>query len=1271
MGRGGRVLLDRVATNFDEFWSQLDYTILETKVPDSITATTTTTSDTTTTTNNKNTNKPASPPTVVDLLPPANNGTAAAVPATAIGNITTTATTSVNNANTPAITIKKEITDVIDHSHSRTGENISNKDDDDDVEDMLEEDLGECEYEYSEDDEDLVDEFGLPIQRERSYHSCVSMARRRRRRRRRQQQQQMEKTKRSKINSLQQQKNMELVTRKLLYKLSQSWAAAEGAGPIERVNNLLNHQSSSATCSVEIKQEKLNGLNKDDTTLKTSSNNWSYHRYSPAAITVDNNKLNNSSFISSSSSSCPTGVSGNSSNITTSTSSNINNNNSNSNVNKNISNGSRSSSCSLSDKTNVIKTEVIVHDVEMENDETNMQRPSMMAGSTAGDSVTRVIKQELIESSAASIGSSADDSNEPLSSIQKLNTTSAADIMEDEENVNLAQLSNLIKIKKEVIDDSDKDLLRHNSRHHLFSSSRVQSDDDDEEVSSCFNQMPDVIRVKNMKRQRSPRPCSRGEGLKGVNILIEDMAQADKDDELSMLGGLSPTSSQRLDICNELLSEIRRDWLHFRPKTPTEAEKDDESHWGLNMDYKFSSPLVEWSQHTPIAVEMVRESLDNENSKCTSALWKDDSDNANSAFISSAFKYEDLEADTQLLQTSYLSDVTRGSSKSPETNNSATILDLNFSGDSLNDINLLGDGDDADMLDNILQEVQIDDIKTLNQATNFWNGILDGENVDAEVDGDVEVAAGLLDSIDDTKKGDRSMGDKKVAKLKGGKKSCALLAPVGSSTFNCSPLEKEIVTDETFFKKEEPKKEPEEQEEEVVAIKEEPMEVTETKTDVSVVAVSTPRITTNIQQPQLAPITPMIMTSTVNTVNLNAHTREVMQVDQQQHTATTPMIVTQTLQQPQPHTHQPQLQQTQPQQQQQQQQHLVAHSTPVQVIGNTITLNQNETLTLQQTQQQQQQHQLQTTSTINHPTAAAPTTQLQPQQPQQSQQQQQQQQLTTIQVLQQPTQQIRNVTVQQLHQLQLQQQQQRKQLQQHQKLLLQRDLLNTSNASVIAQYVPTSSTTTPATIMRQPTLTPIGASSVNNTGGQMIYTTTSSGDVIAAGSQKIYLQKAPVSVTSGSQGVNIINTSSGQQLTVQNIAGVQHISSAAGGNGSTSSGPLIVTTSARNAVQQLAQQQQQQQLVGQPTQQIVWRQIGSTNVTTTPAGMLTGTANADGTVTTGTGNKIVWTSRPNQKRQLNGPESTGMFILLKTLNIYITIYKITNISINSCQKVLK
>uniref|UniRef100_T1PJB4 Zn-finger in Ran binding protein n=1 Tax=Musca domestica TaxID=7370 RepID=T1PJB4_MUSDO len=249
-----------------------------------------------------------------------------------------------------------------------------------------------------------------------------------------------------------------------------------------------------------------------------------------------------------------------------------------------------------------------------------------------------------------------------------------------------------------------------------------------------------------------------------------------------------------------------------------------------------------------------------------------------------------------------------------------------------------------------------------------------------------------------------------------------------------------------------------------------------------------------------------------------------------------------------------------------------------------------------------------------------------------------------------------NLAPNHFHQHHLQQQQQQ------QKLLMQQragELVNaaTNNAasggaSVIAQYIPnttSNSNTTTTTIMRQPTLTPIGAATVthNNSTGQMIYTTTSAGDVIgtATGSQKIYLQKAPVSLGSSTttQGVNIINTSSGQQLTVQNIAGVQHINATGNGSNATA-GPLIVTTSARNAVQQLTQQQ----MVGQPTQQIVWRQLGSTNVTTTPAGMLAGATtavtNADGTVTATmeSGNKIVWTNRPAQKRLLNGPESTDI-----------------------------
>lgn len=1244
MGRGGRVLLDRVASNFDDFWSQLDYTILESKTTDS-TAVSAVDSSTTTTKNNDSTAKPASPPTVVDLVP----STTVSASAATVGTLTSaTTTTTVHNTNIPAITIKEEVIEtnrLLSPDTGVVGE-----------EDKLDVGLnGCCEYEYSDDDEELEDEHGLHIQRDRIYHSCISMARRRRRRRRHQQQQNETNSKRRKLNNVHmQQKTIDAEQRRWLYKLSQSLLmdnsttgscddmGVNDGGVNGRVNNLINSAISNIVTPPttsdsinSIKQEKVNGLNKSDVdhVLKNSSlatSSWSNHKIHTSS---------SSSLPSAASTLGGMGIGIN------------NNNNSSNNVNMNISNGSRSNSCSISDKMNVIKAEIAVQDADLENASTPSCAP--------GEFPSRVIKQEMIDSSAPSIAS-ADDSNEPLSSIQKLNSSStavaaAADIVEDEENVNLAQLSNLIKIKKEVVfeDSNDRgDLWPPRNTGMKLQSSYLQ-DSEDEEV-SCLNQMADVIRQRDLSRRT--RSLAGSDALKGVNILIEEVANVNDDEELTMLGGLSPTSSQRLDVCNELLSEIRRDWLHFRPKTPTETEKDD--FWSLDMDYKLSSsPLVDWTQQTPIAVEMVRETLTDEDKllKKESPLWIDP-ECKNSAFITPAFKYEDLEADTQFLQNSFMSDITRGSSKSPDGANNSACLDLNFSGDSLNDINLLGDGDDADMLDNILQEVQIDDIKTL--ATNFWNGILDGENVDAEVDGDVEAAAGLLDGIDDaTKKCDKSLGGggKKSTKAKGGKKSCAaLLAPVGSSSFNCSPLETATVKNETFFKSEDPKKEPPEDDEQEtvaeqdndVAVKLESMEVTEVKpadTDSNqhnmIVSIAPQQ---QLQQQQLVPITtslvmPSSSSTAIGRVNLEFGQRTIMQ-----DTTTAPIaIATQPLAQQQQQQQQQHHHQLQPQQHHQ---HLITHSTPLQVIGsgNAIAINSAESISAPQ-------NQMQTSASI------PANTQLQ----QQTSQQQQQQQLTTIQVLQQPaTQQIRNVTVQQLHQLQLQQQQQRKlQLQQHQqqKLLMQRqgELVNTSSnsgggASVITQYIPTTSNASSnTTIMRQATLTPIGASTVTNSSGQMIYTTTSAADVIGTtGSQKIYLQKAPVSLASTTQGVNIINTSSGQQLTVQNIAGVQHINATGNGSNATA-GPLIVTTSARNAVQQLTQQQQQQ-LVGQSTQQIVWRQIGSTNVTTTPSGILAGTTttSGDGTVTatTGAGNKIVWTNRTAQKRQSNGSENTGKSI---------------------------
>uniref|UniRef100_A0A1B0G767 Enhancer of polycomb-like protein n=1 Tax=Glossina morsitans morsitans TaxID=37546 RepID=A0A1B0G767_GLOMM len=1130
LGRGGRVLLDRVATNFDDFWSQLDYTILET--PHTL---------------NENANKaalkkPASPPTVVDLPRSAF--------ATGVGSLLNSCSV------TPAIEIKKEVNEVgvIDNADNRKQTQGSI-----DYAYFSENKIERKNEERNEMETDQRD--GFQISRDTRYQSYLSVS-------------QAEPGQRKLPSSAfepdgkeQQQTVMKLMQRRLLLKLSKSLNVdANSTSDKDSIKTSVVCPNNTISCQLqshsEIKQENVNSDKGENVEQHTSLNTIS-HRINNTLVTlvgeVHVNSINHNHIGSSSINS-----SNNFNNRTLSCSGRISN---------------------LSDKYNVIKTEA------------SPSLEATMASSVQllDPSERKFIKQEQIDMTVSL--ASADDSNEPLSSIQKMtcgSISSHTDIMEDEENVNLAQLSNLIKhtVKKEISEEGQysssanvesiyksKQTLRENDLLATFTKL-------DEEDGVCsLNQMPDVVRVENMKRPRVRKVRTNSAvGLNSVNLLIEDVGAvnntSDQEEEMAMMGSLSPSSSQRLDVCNELLSEIRRDWVHFRPKTPTETEKQDACSLDLEEKVQARVPLVSWSQQSPIAVEMLREPLEcRKHTEDEKSIWKAGVDK-DSLFITSSFKYDDLEPDAQLLPHSYIADFARSDSKSPEVQSHQTnaCLDFNLSGDSLNDINLLGDGDDADMLDNILQEVQIDDIKTLNQATNFWNGILDGEAVDAEVVGDVETAAGLLDGIDEAKKsGDKSSsGGKRCQHNKGkaGKRSCALLMPVGCSSFTTTALNNETLRDDCFFHKEQTKtKAPAIDDvipEEIVEIKPEPKEV-------KVEAVVTnsnnfptlpplPPPPTLVPQPMLRPALGMT-TTTATTMPSSAPVLNINQNKGNEPTIEhhTGIVVQQ--------------QQLRLPQQQQQHHHQYLGSQPAMAAPLTIA---STAVTLATTNPSvQQAHQQQFT------TSAATIQVLQQQQP--------------------AAQQIRNVTIQQLHQLQLQQQRKiQLQQQQHQKLLMQRD------TSVLAQYVPSSAhnaTTTSSptpTMLRQPSLTPIGTTSVANSGtaGQMIYTTTSSGEVIAAaGSPKIYLQKASASGATSHSQVNIINTSSGQ-LTVQNIANVQQLTASGSGTNTSGGGSLIVATATRNAVQQLAQQQQQQ-LVNQP---IVWRQIGSTNVTTAPAGIMAATA---------------------------------------------------------------
>ncbi|XP_053965640.1 uncharacterized protein LOC128867995 [Anastrepha ludens] len=1298
MGRGGRVVLDRTATNMDDFWSQLDYTIFE-----SDSASTATKSMNI----KKEPVKPASPPTVVDLLP--SNITNAA------GSIAT-ATTTKSSLQVPATTtIKFEPTDApTDVSHkidtivtqgSDDDGVEADFDDDDDYEEAL------CKDENISRDANYISSLTMLRQRQRQRLRRLQQKRRRRRLQRQKGVEESggngadgESTKRRRFNHT----DAVVVDAKAVSE-AQTVPPAKEPLPrrlLHRLSKLIDDKNmngiSNFLLGEKVKREKLNGDDVSDEVVidlvrqqQQQQQQWPNHR--------SNNNLMNYN----------------------------NNNNSSSNINKNV---------SISDKFNVIKSEgtsppssatgpvtaaaVVAATAGGAESAATTTTPSSATFTSSVAPLTKAIKQELIDCTSG--GASADDSNEPLSSIKKtasalmdVATTSDLQVLEDEENVNLAQLSSLIRhtVKKEPLDDggiahaSFTKATKFNSTNCVY----TKMCDQDDPVSTPLNQMPDVIRQqyrqslqfnKELKREqkRVDEACSTG-----INVIIDNESPTHcDDDKYDYIGSLSPTSSQRLDVCNELLSEIRRDWLHFRPKTPTDVLSD-------SSDCKLvpAGPLVEWTQQTPIVVEMLRVPCDNVEPRKTqhphkisgqtlSSLWDTHSDDA--LFVSDSFKYAELEPDTQLLQTYFAADVTRGSSKSPDVGaagNSNSAIDFNLSGDSLTDINLLGDGDETDenMLVNILKEC--DDIKTLNQATNFWNGILEGEAEVDEVAADVETD--LMACIDDKPKhkdGRRAFRAKgSVGGGCGGsgkwRSSCAMY---GGTSFNTSGVS-DSLPDDVFFQKVQPKVEPTGATDALASTTSEKLDTvvkTEPADDLpgpptlevgGAVTTQQRQTTTSIASipAQILQNTPAaaagvrIGGASSGVTTLASIPHFVANSAQPQLIATSGVVHQR---QPQPQLHvQQQLVTQQPQPQHQSQVQL----QEVAAVGDIITVTSTNVPALQQQHLQQAQ----------------------------VQQQQQQQQHQILQ-LRQPR--LQNV-MQQLQQIQ--QQQQRQHL-----LQMQRDLL--SGGPVITQYVsatPTnaSTTTVTTTALRQPTLTPIGATA---TGNHTIYTTSTSADgSIMGGSQKIYIQKATPSITSATamlsastaqtsnsqsststapasvitlsnvklenssdgsvssnqgvtsatttniltidgnavtaptmsstgSGVNIISTSGGHQV-VHSISGgtMQHLTSASNSGGtvqhlssSVSGGttPLIVTTTTRQAQQQ---QQQQQQLVHQPTQQIVWRQIsGSTtnsasSAATTVSGADAAAAMAAAAAAAGSsGNKIVWASRPGQKRQLNGPD---------------------------------
>lgn len=331
----------------------------------------------------------------------------------------------------------------------------------------------------------------------------------------------------------------------------------------------------------------------------------------------------------------------------------------------------------------------------------------------------------------------------------------------DDENVNLASLSSKLYASREALTNAT--VL---SKEPAFEQLLTHSNFVDLNTSTRFLHNSEYLRGGDVKPETV------------VSTISETQSRVDSKDEVD----------DQEAIYKEFLNEIRKNWLHFHPKTPPPPSPDEKS-----SDDGTRTP-VNFSEQTPIALEMQRinsGSIPPLSPSLPSSVFSSKID-TDPMFVTSTFSYNDLGGDEQAL----LLNTTTDSSNSG--------IDFNLSGDSLTELNLsLGEDENEKMLENILEECQIDDLKTFNQTTTFWDGILEDGGLldviddkkviipDASKSVDLSVIGTVATILDEKDEGKRSSNKHKgsISKVK-----------LGSSQFtitNCSQ-------DEKFFSKEEP-----------------------------------------------------------------------------------------------------------------------------------------------------------------------------------------------------------------------------------------------------------------------------------------------------------------------------------------------------------------------------------------------------------------------------------------------------------------------------------
>lgn len=329
-------------------------------------------------------------------------------------------------------------------------------------------------------------------------------------------------------------------------------------------------------------------------------------------------------------------------------------------------------------------------------------------------------------------------------------------INNDKLSVDMMMQDTIVGIKKEIIDNEfDKILLSNNSVNNFYSNnnsvtnvlrdSKLKNENNlsqnsssgissmissltstsmvSSNISGDFNNTTTTSTILNKQNSQQIENLENSKPTVTNELLINNSI-CEENIPLAKLNHLLNDDDNEIKYNNSMdlfYEDIQKNWLHFRPKTPEPS---------------LSPPLEDIPQYletTPLCVELQTlgsKSISNNlhpshqllssSSPPLSSIFMENNDNL---FLSNAFSLSDILDDPFTIP---------GSSTLLDASSSASSngSELNSSGgnDSLNELNLsLGETneDNEKMLDTILQDCQIEDLKSFHTNTNFWNGILE------------------------------------------------------------------------------------------------------------------------------------------------------------------------------------------------------------------------------------------------------------------------------------------------------------------------------------------------------------------------------------------------------------------------------------------------------------------------------------------------------------------------------------------------------------------